>query len=87
MKDLFGNETFGQVIKIHGARKAENLHMQLIAAYGIKVGVKCKSCIFLKRFGQGRKTWSKCEKATLEGHLATDWRVAWQACGKFETEK
>lgn len=86
MKDLFGNETLGQVIKVKGARIAENLHRQLISAYGIKEGEKCKDCVFRIRFGQGRKTWSKCKKATpnFEGHLATDWRVAWQACGKFE---
>jgi hypothetical protein len=86
VKDLFGNETVGQVIKVPGARKAEHMHRQLIAAYGIQEGEKCKNCICLKRFGRGKKVWSKCERATLDGHLATDWRAGWQACGKFETE-
>jgi len=85
MIDLFGNDSLPEYhVRIPGKRKAEIMHRQLIGAYGKTEGKNCKNCIFLKRFRQSSKIWSKCAKATLDGHLATDWRTGWQACGKFE---
>lgn len=89
MKDLFGNDSLiDSNKKVPGKRKAENTHKQLLAVYGIKEGETCKNCIFRIRFSQGSKTWSKCKigNPQMEGHIATDWRVAWQACGKFESK-
>ena len=83
MKDLFGDDAFIDTGKVPRRRKAETMHRQLITAFGVTENQTCKNCIFLKRFQQS-KTWSKCAKATLDGHLATDWRAGWRACGKFE---
>lgn len=87
MKDLFGNDSIPPLGKVKGLRIAERLYKQLIMMHGGTASKKCKNCIFLKRFHQGGKVWSKCSNATLDGHLATDWRAGWSACGLFKPDE
>lgn len=49
-------------------------------------GKTCKTC--KHRFGNTRnKTWYKCEKWHISSSIATDIRLKWPACGKYEMEK
>ncbi len=86
-KDLFGNE-----IIPHQEIKTENrasviAHKKLIQVYGETSGKKCKACDLLRR-KRWDKAYFKCALFRNTNSPATDWRVGWQACGKFiETKK
>jgi hypothetical protein len=77
-----------------GSKRAQGWHRNAakrLAALHVRygkgpVGQTCRDCVFLHRFGQGTKHWMKCEKATLDGHVGTDWRAKWAACGAFRRE-
>lgn len=46
-------------------------------------GAKCKTCVHLfgRRYG---KTYYKCDLRRDSACAATDHRVGWRACGKYE---
>ena len=49
-------------------------------------GARCKTCIHLLRYRQGR--YMKCElRGDLTHGAATDQRARWSACGKYENYK
>lgn len=51
--------------------------------YGIKSGLKCKTCKHLKRYRYG-KTYLKCDLNRQTHGTATDWKANFEACGKHE---
>jgi hypothetical protein len=90
-KDLFGNDIPLQPGKDaqEGLRKAEKQHRKLIGMYGNSPGRKCKDCNNLVKCSAGSKEFFKCAfvNPQLEGHVATDWRSGWEACGQFVPEE
>lgn len=65
------------------AAKAQKIE-KMRQAYGPgPLGCKCKHCIHLRNY-QYRRTYYKCELYGTTGGAATDWKVSWLACGKFE---
>ena len=66
-------------------RLAERDHAKLIRVYGAKPGT-CKGCVHLHAESHDR-TWYKCDQAYQSSSAATDWRVSWPACGKYEEVK
>ena len=67
------------------ARIAVEAHAKLLRLYGPRVGEVCSGCVHLRGYTYS-KTYYKCTKAPVSGGAATDWRVRWQACGKYEAE-
>lgn len=63
-------------------RRAEIAHRNLLQLYGER-SETCGECRFLRGLHYSH-TYYKCEKGPLTHGSATDWRVKWQACGKFE---
>ena len=54
-----------------------------IALYGVTESKKCKTCNHLVKVSMN-KTWYKCELRRMSSCAASDHRVNWDACGKFE---
>lgn len=55
----------------------------MVVAYGkLEPTRRCKECRFLEKHSAGN-TWYKCA-FRRKGGPATDHRVGWDACGKFE---
>lgn len=52
--------------------------------YGVIENEKCGDCKFFERFHYHNKLYFKCSKTKITHGAGTDWRVNWQACGKFE---
>lgn len=86
MEDLFGNEVReAKALKNKSGSFNEN---PCIPVYGKGPdGTRCKHCKYL--FGvQHSKTYYKCElRGKPTGGPATDHRVNWPSCGKFEKEE
>ena len=80
MKDLFGNS-----IEINSTGK--NKVNPCIAAFGKGPdGSRCKTCVHL--FGKSfAKTYYKCDLRKNSNGPATDHRVNFPACGKYEENK
>jgi hypothetical protein len=55
-------------------------------AYGRLDTERCGGCAHFRRYKQAA-TWFKCALARQSGSTATDWRVNWPACGKFEQRR
>lgn len=53
--------------------------------YGVSAGNHCKDCIHLLR-KRIAKVYFKCGLYGNSGGPATDWRVSFEACGKFKKE-
>jgi hypothetical protein len=49
-------------------------------------GKTCKTCAHLVR-REYAKTYYKCDKRSMSRSEATDHRVGWRACGKYEEEE
>lgn len=49
-------------------------------------GKTCKTCAHLVRRDYA-KTYYKCDKRSMSRSEATDHRVGWRACGKYEEEE
>lgn len=83
--DLFGNELPPEPQKKKMNHSAEVAHMKLIQLHGETQGNKCKTCIHLctRNFS---KTYFKCELFNTSGNPGSDWRINWQACGKYEED-
>lgn len=60
-------------------KRIEDMH----TLYGVTPNKTCGTCNHLIRYKQGT-TWFKCGLARQSASTATDWRVKWQACGKWE---
>lgn len=56
---------------------------QMHAAYGRDPEHTCGQCKHLvaRKFG---RTYYKCDLTRQTAGPGTDWRVSWEACGKFE---
>lgn len=89
-KDLFGNDIeptspitertcVGKKVINNSARVA---HGKLLLLYGKNEDKKCKDCDHLRRRSMGG-TYYKCELFSLSRSPTSDWRINWQACGKF----
>jgi len=66
-----------------------NMPVRLLRMYrrhGKTPGKKCKTCAHLKRYEYGH-TYYKCVLYGLSASSATDWRLKWDACGKWEEVK
>ncbi len=83
-KDLFGVVVPPEVGKKIN-NKAVQLHAKLINLHGKTEDKKCKTCALLgvRSFA---KNYYKCTLVSSSGNPATDWRVNWQACGKYQPE-
>lgn len=51
--------------------------------YGMVPDKSCKTCVHC-RFIQYNKRYYKCDLSNLSHSTATDWRISWTACGKYE---
>lgn len=56
---------------------------QMYNAYGRTPGEKCKNCVYLERIPGHTKTYFKCKLTKQTNGPATDWRLHWEACGKW----
>lgn len=55
--------------------------------YGMVEGKTCKTCDnLISSAGYTAKTVYKCTLSKMSHSEATDWRVGWQACGKYIEE-
>jgi hypothetical protein len=78
--------TTGQPWLIEDFQKPTSLERinPVIAAYGVgPEGRQCKDCTHLCSHGRG-KTFYKCDLRNITHGAATDHRIAWPACGKFD---
>lgn len=56
--------------------------------YGKIEGKTCKTCDnLISSKGYTAKTYYKCTLSKLSHSSASDWRVSWPACGKYEEAK
>lgn len=57
----------------------------MLAVYGPGPGgMTCKGCVHLFRAFGGARNYPKCELRRVSSSVATDHRVNWPACGKYE---
>lgn len=83
--DLFGNEV-KEATTIKNKSGSFNFN-PCIPIYGPgPTGTRCKSCKFLVR-KQYSKNYYKCELRGDTNGPATDHRVNWPSCGKYEKEE
>lgn len=56
------------------------------SVYGLTEGQTCGTCrhLICKHYS---KRYYKCGMARQTSSAATDWRVSWQACGKWEARE
>lgn len=47
-------------------------------------GVTCGGCAHLVRSGGGAGAFPKCRAFRISCSAATDWRLRWPGCGKYE---
>ena len=69
--------------------QASRLPMQIRvmhATYGVTEGERCGTCRHLYSKHYDRRYY-KCGKARQSNGPGTDWRVSWQACGKWEKKE
>ena len=54
--------------------------------YGVTEGERCGTCahLYMRQFNH---RYYKCSMAKQSNGPATDWRVSWQACGKWEARE
>lgn len=88
MKDLLGSEVG---IPEKQGKRPENYsavvaHQKLIQLHGKTEGKKCKDCDFCFSYTFA-KTYYKCSLFSTSGSPSSDWRVRWDACGRFKQEK
>lgn len=62
-------------------RRIRDMHSQ----YGETEGRTCNTCVHCLRFYYARAFY-KCDLSRMTGGKATDWRVAWPACGRWEAK-
>jgi len=64
-------------------KRVSPLMAAMYRMYGKTAGKKCKTCrhLLTKKMGG---TYHKCELARITAGPATDWRLRWDACGKYE---
>ena len=56
-----------------------------LSLYGTgQEGQTCKGCVHLRYSSYGRNRYWKCDLRTLTHGSATDHRVGWPACGRYE---
>ena len=55
----------------------------MYALFGKTPNETCGTCNNLIRYSQAA-TWFKCSLARQSASAATDWRMKWDACGKWE---
>lgn len=55
----------------------------MYSAYGVTEGERCGTCahLYMRQFNH---RYYKCSMAKQSNGPDTDWRVSWQACGKWE---
>lgn len=59
-----------------------------VAAFGPgPKGVTCNLCVHLRRVGGVEGRYYKCEMGRVSASTATDHRVGWPACSKYEPEE
>ena len=81
---------FGDPESIERARRKaqkSSRHAKMLATFGAGPdGAVCGDC---KQFVRWRyaNTYFKCTVAGVSHGTATDWRVRWTACGKFEAKQ
>lgn len=64
----------------HRLRTLDRMHR----VYGVAApGVTCGGCCFLIRSGGGDGGFPKCSAFRVTCGPGTDWRIRWQACGKY----
>lgn len=73
----FGKDTIASI------KKAQKRINPCLAVYGTMPGKKCKDCNRLVKVSMSR-TYYKCEMRRMSHSAASDHRVNWNACGKFE---
>jgi hypothetical protein len=61
------------------------LILQMHAKYGATSDRRCKSCVHLTHYDYTRRYY-KCEIYGESNSAATDWRVNYPACGKWEAK-
>lgn len=89
-KDLFGNEVppdqpQQQKKKLKGNAAVKNAHALLLQLHGEVAGQRCKTCVHL--YGKAfSKVYYKCKQFKDTSGPGTDWRINWQACGKWEED-
>ncbi len=57
---------------------------QMHRVYGVSAGHTCKHCRHCLAIHHHDKRYRKCELYRISRSTATDWRVSWPACGRFE---
>ena len=65
--------------------KSMHDHAKLLRLHGALTHT-CKGCLHLRRTPGTSGTYYKCDLAQLSRGSGTDWRVGWQACGRYEVE-
>jgi len=84
MLDLFGEPIPepGAAVKPHKARQEGN---PCLLTHGTgSVGQTCKGCVHLRYSQQYANRHWKCDLRKLTHGAATDHRVNWPACGRYE---
>lgn len=51
--------------------------------YGERDDRRCGDCAHFVRHRMAN-SWAKCDLSRMSASKATDWRVRWPACGRFE---
>jgi hypothetical protein len=59
----------------------------MYALYGLADAARCKSCAHLVREDYHNTTYYKCGLSRTSRGAGTDWRVSWQACGRYSEEE
>ncbi len=74
---------FAEYRALAKARRLEKMHV----LYGAgPIGRRCGACVHLvgREFS---RTYYKCDRYAVTGGTATDWKLSWEACGKFEERR
>jgi hypothetical protein len=59
----------------------------MVRRFGKTEGKMCKDCKYLVRLYYHNKTYIKCDKRGITHGRATDHKVSFEACSKFEQEE
>lgn len=76
MTDLFDNAVEQQ-------QSLPRRHKDMIAMYGEMPGERCGDCVHFISISYAN-TYHKCDLTRMTHGAATDWRVNWPACGRWE---
>jgi hypothetical protein len=84
-KPVFGDDSW--IARKNALKSLKGGLETMHTRYGSMPGKRCGDCIHFRVDRGHARTYFKCALYGITNGSATDWRVKWQACGKWEQER